>query len=204
MSYLNVSEKNHQKSVSSNYLNTKFVVYSGVMLAITTILYVFLEFPLPFFPSYLMMDFSDVIAIISGITLGPVAAILIEILKNVMRFLIKGSYSGGIGELMNAIVGIAMILPTILIYRKKRTVKRLIIGLLIGVVSMVLMAAVTNYYIALPAYIEGGTSAEYIDMIIYGLTPFNLFKSAVVSIIGFGLITSMKGVLNRIELNKSV
>ncbi|MDA3845573.1 MAG: ECF transporter S component [Vallitaleaceae bacterium] len=198
---MNQSKKTNNQAYSETRNKTKVLVYSGLLLALTTIFYVFFQFPVPFFAEFLRMDFSDTFALVGGITLGPVVGILLEILKNVLNLLINGSYSGGIGEMMNAIVGIAFILPIIFIYRTKKTNVRLVIGMIVGVIAMVIVAGVTNYYIALPVYLPEGTPASYWDMVVTVLTPFNLFKGTLVSIASGVVIVSLKGIFKYMNVN---
>ena len=46
------------------------------MLGVLAYVVMFLEFALPVFPSFLKMDFSDLIPLLGSLALGPVAGIL--------------------------------------------------------------------------------------------------------------------------------
>ncbi|HCB99724.1 MAG TPA: riboflavin transporter RibU, partial [Ruminococcaceae bacterium] len=60
------------------------MVLIGLFAAISIILY-FLE--IPFFSAYLKIDFSDLPAALAAILFGPLAGILIELIKNIIFFI---------------------------------------------------------------------------------------------------------------------
>ena len=60
----------------------KFVAI-GMFSSISYIL-MLLNFPFPGFPPYLNIDFSDIPALLAAIIFGPAAAILVELLKNLL------------------------------------------------------------------------------------------------------------------------
>ena len=97
--------------------NVYKMVTIAMLTAIAEVLYM-LDFPLftgPF--AFLKFDFSDIAALIGGITFGPVAGVIIELLKNIIHVFIKGLGSTmGFGDLMNFVVGSAYIVPFVLCY----------------------------------------------------------------------------------------
>ena len=50
-----------------------------------------LNFPLPPFPNFLFIDFSDIPALIAALIFGPVAGILVEFFKNGLDYIMTGS-----------------------------------------------------------------------------------------------------------------
>ena len=99
---------------------TKFITITGMLTAISVVLYTYIEFPiLPAYP-FLQYDFSDVVAIIGGVLVTPIAGLFIQSLKNLIHFLIKGS-TGGIGELANLSTGLLFIVPIILLFKKSKS-----------------------------------------------------------------------------------
>ena len=127
-----------------------YTVKVGVLSALALVIY-FIEFPiLPAF-SWLMVDFSEVPVLLGGFALGPVAGILIELIKNIAHFMIKNT-TGGVGELANFLLGVSFALPALLLYRKRKNRKRVIIGMMMGLVFACAMSAVLNYYVFIPLY----------------------------------------------------
>ncbi len=79
------------------------------MTAIGTVIYmVFPEIPLLPSAEYLKMDFSDIPALLSGILLGPLYGVAVEIIKNVIH--LAKSTTFGIGELINIGLGSSLVL----------------------------------------------------------------------------------------------
>lgn len=80
----------------------------GLMTAISIVIYmVFPELSIVPGVSHLKVDFSDFPAILTGVILGPVQGIMIEIVKNVIH--LTRTSTVGIGEIMNIILGSSMI-----------------------------------------------------------------------------------------------
>jgi len=132
----------------------KKVNYSVKIALLSAVAFVvmYLEFPLPFFPPWLKFDFSDVPALLGGFALGPVAGAMIELVKVVLFFIFKNSGTGGVGELANLLMGLALVLPAALIYKRRKNIQHALIGLTVGLVVMTGMAGLLNYYILIPAY----------------------------------------------------
>ncbi|HOW37486.1 MAG TPA: ECF transporter S component [Candidatus Izemoplasmatales bacterium] len=160
----------------------------------------FLEFPIPFLgPFFLKFDFSEIPVLIGAFALGPLAGMAIEALKVVLNLLLDGSWSFGIGELANFLIGVAFVFPASLIYSLRKTKKNALLGLAVGVVTMATAGALLNLFLLLPVFAAAyGTTAEAIILsyseaipyivdlptgILLGIVPFNLFKGIVISIL---------------------
>jgi len=172
------------------------------------------EFPIPGFPPFLKLDFSDLPALIGAFALGPVSGIIIELIKNILNFLIHGSTTGGIGEIANFLVGGVFVYVASLIYHKDKTRKNAIIGLIVGTISMTVIAGVFNYYVLLPLYAKlfGGAEnviaasgskniTSFMSLIVIGITPFNIIKGVVVSIITFASYKKVSPLIHKESLN---
>ena len=180
-------------AVTRSRLTTNQLAKISILSVLAYVL-MFLEFGLPFFPGFLMLDFSDLPALIGAFAMGPVAGILIQLVKNLLHFLTK-SWSGGVGELANFMVGVFYVVPAALIYHYKKDRKHAIIGVLIGTVCMTLLGAFANYYVLIPLYsqfmpidaiVEMGSvvNSRIVDvrtLVIYGIAPFNVFKGLAIA-----------------------
>lgn len=81
----------------------------GLMAALATIIYmVFPEVPIIPGVDYMKVDFSDFPAILTGVIFGPIQGILVEVIKNIIH--LTRTTTVGIGEVMNVVIGSAMIL----------------------------------------------------------------------------------------------
>lgn len=179
----------HQK----RKIDTIYLVKIAFLSAIAYVIFL-IEFPIPYFPPFLEIDFSDIVAILGGIMLGPLAAVFIEIIKNALRFVLFNSGTGGIGELANIIVGIAYVLPFCLIFRVNN-LKRFILGSLAGITSMTVFASLANYFILIPVYTGINMHAEKMDMIIKLYGPFNIVKGVIITLVGYIAIKAFKQIL---------
>ena len=84
----------------------------GMLSSISFIL-MLLNFPLPWFPAFLQIDFSDVPALLATIIMGPVAGITVELVKNVLDWIFSGAPTGvPVGHMANLATSILFILPT--------------------------------------------------------------------------------------------
>ena len=102
--------------------NTSKMIKISLLSALALIL-MYIDFPvIPLFP-WLKIDLSDVPALIGAFGFGPLAGVLIELIKNIVIVLIKGTQTGFVGEIANFLVGVALILPAALVYHKNKSKK---------------------------------------------------------------------------------
>lgn len=177
----------------------RWIVQVAILGAAAAVV-MFLEFPIPFLgPIFLRFDFSDIPALIGAFALGPLAGVGIEALKVTLNLLLEGSWSFSVGELANFLIGVAFVFPASLIYTLHKTRRNALIGMGVGVVSMVIAGALLNLYLLLPVYaawlnltpealiLSQSEALPYvIDVptgILLGIVPFNLFKGLVISIL---------------------
>ncbi|MEG7530260.1 MAG: ECF transporter S component [Hungatella sp.] len=178
-------------------LSVRNVVLMGMFGALAAVLMLF-EFPLPFIaPSFYGLDLSEVPVLVGTFALGPVAGTVIELVKILVKFLIKPTSTGGVGELANFCIGCALILPAGWIYQFKKTKQGAIIGMAVGTISMAAVGAVLNALVMLPFYsnfmpldtiLAAGAAinpaiSNVWTFVLLSVAPFNLLKGAIVSLI---------------------
>ncbi|GHU34396.1 hypothetical protein FACS1894105_01100 [Clostridia bacterium] len=101
-----MTKKNHSLQI---------MTITAIMAALSAVLMIF-DFPFfNFFPSFLKFDFSDLPALIVAFLYGPVAGVIVELVKNVVHGLLM-STTGGVGELANFIVGAVFVFAAGSIY----------------------------------------------------------------------------------------
>lgn len=178
-------------------LNVKAYVSIGMLSSIAYIL-MLLNFPLPPFPNFLMIDFSDIPALIAALIFGPIAGVLVELFKNILDYFMTGSATGvPVGHVANFMAGVLFVLPTYYVYNRLKTKKGMTIGLIIGSVVMAVMMSILNYFVFLPAYtlflnMPGMSAPEMRTMIVTGILPFNMIKGFIIAAV-FLLIFSRLG-----------
>ena len=102
----------------------KFIASVGILSGISVVLMQVLEFPLPFMPPFLKLDFSTLPALIGGFAYGPLTGIIIAVIKALFHLL--RTSTGGVGEFADLVASIAIILTSSLIYKKNKTRKVLL------------------------------------------------------------------------------
>lgn len=128
---------------------TRKIAISAMLAAIGVILQM-MEIPLPFIPSFIKLDFSDLPGFIGAFVCGPLAGVLITLIRNVIH-IFMGS-SAGIGELSNFILSASFVLTAGLIYKKMPNIKGVIIGGVAGAVIMGVVSFPVNNFIIYPLY----------------------------------------------------
>lgn len=183
-------------------LSLKAFVGIGMLGALSYIL-MLIKFPIPPFPAYLTVDFSDIPALIAALLFGPLAAVLVELFKNVLDYLMIGSEAGlPIGNMANFIAGICFVLPTYYVYKQLKTRKGMAVSLAAGTLFMAVLMSVLNYAAILPAYIlllgwDPMTSAEIRGLVVAAILPFNLIKGVIVAIIFSVIFQKMQSWINK-------
>ena len=176
-------------------ISTKALAAGGILTAISVIL-TFFKTPLPFIPSFLELDLSNIPALIGGFAFGPIAGKLIVLAKDLIHMMI--SHTAFVGELADFLMSGSFTLVASLIYMSKKSRKQAFIGMGLGTVAITIMGAITNYFILLPFYAKAFMPMEQIlelcaqinpfitnklTYVLYGVVPFNIIKGLVISII---------------------
>ena len=171
------------------------------VLGAIAFLLMFIELPvIPMFP-WLKMDLSEVPVLMGAFAFGPLSGIAVEVLKLLLHLMIKGTSTGGVGELANLLVGVALILPAAFIYNRNRSKKTAIIGMILGGISMEVIGVLANVYLLLPAYGMMMPSKTLMQYVTIGLIPFNGIKAVLVSIITFLLYKRVSVSIFKVEPN---
>ena len=179
------------------------------ILGAISFLIMMVDFPLWFAPSFYELDFSDVPALIGAFSLGPLAGIIIELIKNILNVALTGSITGGIGEIANFLIGAIFVGTAGIIYKKNKTRKSAIIGMALGTLLMALLGSALNYFVLLPLYskimpietildLASAVNSIVVDLktlVIYTVFPFNLLKGFLVSLLTIPLYKRLSKVL---------
>ena len=81
-------------TAKTSNVNIRKIAMTGVLAAIATVL-MFLHFQLPFMPSFISLDFSELPALIAAFTLGPVSGVAVCFVKNLV--LLSQTITAGVG-----------------------------------------------------------------------------------------------------------
>lgn len=149
---------------------TKKLTTVGMLCALAYLAVAVGRVPLILFLKY---DPKDVIIAIGGFIFGPMVSFLISFLVSFVE-MVTISEKGILGMLMNVISSCAFACPAAYLYQKKRRRSRAVVGLLCGILCMVAVMMLWNYFIA-PIYM-GLPREEVAGLLLPAFLPFNLIK----------------------------
>ncbi len=151
IAYLSEKYVYRRDGIKERILSTRKIAMIGLFSALSVILHV-LDFPVPFAPPFYKLDFSEIPALIGAFAFGPVAGVMIEFCKIMLKLLVKGTSTAFVGDLANFVIGCSLVLPAALIYRFRKTKKRAIAGCAAGTVIMTIFGTAFNAVYLLPAF----------------------------------------------------
>lgn len=160
------------------YSKTKILAGSAVFAALA---YVVSFFEFPIFPaaSFLQLDFSNVFTLLAGFLFGPVPAVAVSAVKELLCFLTKSS-TGGVGEIANFLLTVSFIAVPSVAYRYKKGFGMVCVYLACGVILQTAMALVVNKFINFPLF---ALPSSMFDQLWPFIVYFNLIKGAAISAI---------------------
>ena len=141
-------------------MKTRNIAVAGMLSALAFVLQYF-EFPVPFMPTFIKMDLSDLPGLIGAFALGPLYGVAICLIKNILHM--AASQSALVGEMCNFILGAVFVFPAGIIYSQKKTKQRAVIGAVTGAIVMAAFSFPSNLFFTYPMYIRlYGMSEEMI------------------------------------------
>ena len=196
---MNMKQETTQKQAGKKKgMSVSMITKIALLSALAGVLMLF-ETPLWFAPSFYKLDLSELAVMVGGLTMGPVAAALIELMKILLNFVLNGTITGGVGEVGNLLVGCVFVVPAAFVYQKWHSRKGMIAGMAAGIVCLVLLGSIVNYFILLPVYsvVYGQPLEAFVAMgnalnpaivdlktfILFAVAPFNLLKGIIISVL---------------------
>ena len=171
----------------------------AAMMGAVAFVLMYFSFSVPVLSPFAEFDASALPELIGGFILGPVGAVEIIVIKLALKLVFKGSSSLLTGELSNLLLSLAYVLPAVIYYRRHRSKRGAVIGIVLGSVISVLVSIITNVYIIIPAfmYLYGMDWAAIIDIcakanpwvrdiptfVAFSVVPFNIISRAVTSLL---------------------
>lgn len=181
-------------------LNAKTVAFIGMLGAVSAVLMA-IQVPLPFAPTFLKFDISELPALFSGFFLGPISGCGVIAVKLLLKVLLQGTETAFVGEAMNLVGSCAFVLPASLLYQHWHSKRGALAALSISTLLVSVICIFLNTYVAFPMYsslygipmdaiIEMGSSVnplahDSFTLMLYGVFPFNLVKHGVTSLVTY-------------------
>ena len=171
----------------------------GICGAIAAVLHM-LDFPLLFLaPEFYKLDFSELPVMLCGFFLGPSAAVFCEVVKILLKLLLKGTSTAFVGDFANFVVGCSLVLPAIIVYHTKKSKASAMWGCVAGTVILAVFGSMFNAVYLLPKFsqlygipmdaiinmgstINGGIT-DITSFVALAVAPLNLIKGAMISIL---------------------
>ncbi len=191
-------------------LTTRKIAVIGMFSAVAGILMV-LEFPLPGIPTTHKFELGDLAGLLCGFAYGPVAGVLVAMLKVIIKLLFRPSSTAFVGEMANFLIGSSLILPATTIYWCKKSKKGAVIACIIGGISMTVFGSLLNWFYIFPTFLKmfcGGDMEALVGMgsainplikdiptfVLFTAVPINLLKSVAVGVLTMLLYKPLKPV----------
>ena len=166
-----------------NFFTTRNMVALAMLTAIGYALS-WLEFPI--FPPapFLKLDFSNVPTMLGGYMFGFPGAIIIEGIKQLIIWPTKSS-TGGVGELANFVMTASFVIVPSLMYRWRKGLPSVFIGMGVGVVLQVISALLCNRFITFPLFAGylGMEAGEAFALLWPYVLGFNAIKAVAISVV---------------------
>ena len=173
----------------------KTVSFVAMFSAVAAVLQLF-ELPLFFAPSFYKLDLSELPVLICSFYLGPVSGVVCELVKNMLKLLLKGTTTMFVGDFANFAVGCSFVLPASI-----KTKKGAIAAMAVGTIALTVFGSLFNAWYLLPKFAEmygmpleaivamgtqvNGAITSVWTLVAFAVVPFNLLKGAVVSVLTF-------------------
>lgn len=196
--------------------STAYIVKIAMLSAVAFLLNL-IDFPVPLIPPFVKMDVSDLPALLGSFALGPVAGVIIEVLKNVLKLIVRGTSTQYIGELFSIVTGGVFVVVAGLIYKVKHTRAGAVVASVAGAVAMALVSLPMNYYVTYPLYatmfggmeniikayqkIWGGAGDLFTCLSVFNI-PHTFVKGLLDALICFLIYKPLSPVLHRETFNK--
>lgn len=179
-------------------LSTRKITVIGMLSAISAVLMLF-EISVGFAPAFYKLDFSELPALIGAFAYGPVAGVMIEFIKILLKLLMKSTSTAMVGELANFAVGCSFLLPASILYLLRKTRANAVISCTVGTLCMTVFGTAFNAVYLLPKFAElygmpldsiiamgtaiNGSINSVTSLVMFCVAPLNLLKGGMVSVI---------------------
>ena len=212
VAYLFEKIANKKSGYTGPIITTQKIAMVGLFGALSTILMMF-EFPVPFAPTFYKLDFSELPVMIITFAFGPVAGILTEFIKILLKVMFRSTTTAFVGELANFCVGASLILPSSIIYIFSKTRKGALLGSIAGTLTMTVFGSLFNALYLLPKFAQmygmdlsalvgmgsainpAVTSIQTFALMI--VAPLNLLKGCMISVLTIALYKKFSPILKQ-------
>ena len=184
--------------ILKKYLTVKNISSIAVLGALGAVL-MLLDFPIAIAPSFYKIDLGDLPCLIGAFALGPIPALFIQIIKIIIKLLLKPTSTAFVGEIAAFLFSTIYCVSAAVIYQRNKTRKQAIIAMAVASLLMAIGAALGNYLFIIPAYvnlyhipleviINMGKAifpiiSDKFTFVLCCVLPFNLIKALIIDVL---------------------
>lgn len=195
-----------------NFSSTHYISYTAIFACMAGVL-MLVEIPLFFAPGFYKLDLSEMPILICTFYLGPVAGVAAELVKVLVKLLLKGTTTAFVGDFANFAVGCSFVLPASVIYHARPGRRTALVGMAAGTLVMTVFGSLFNAVYLLPKFAElygipmetivsmgtavNASITDAATLVLFAVVPFNLLKGAVVSALTFVLYKRISPILHK-------
>lgn len=195
-----------------SFSSTHYISYTAIFACMAGVL-MLVEIPLFFAPGFYKLDLSEMPILICTFYLGPVAGVAAELVKVLVKLLLKGTTTAYVGDFANFAVGCSFVLPASVIYHARPGRRTALVGMAAGTLAMTVFGSLFNAVYLLPKFAElygipmetivsmgtavNGSITDSATLVLFAVVPFNLLKGIVVSALTFVLYKRISPILHK-------
>ncbi len=175
----------------------------------------FFDFPIFIAPSFYKLDLGDLPCLIGAFALGPLPAFFIQVVKILIKLLLKPTSTAFVGEAAAFIFSTVFCVSAAFVYQSEKSRKGALKAMAVGTVLMVIASAIGNYAFIIPAYVRMyglpldaiiamGTEIfpavhDKLSFVLLCVAPFNLIKGFIVDVLTFFLYKRISPLLKGVN-----
>lgn len=180
--------------MSKKRVDTKQLVVLALMAALAYAAVAVFRIPVVLFLKY---EPKDCVLAIAGMLYGPLPALAVSAVVSLLE-MVTISTTGPIGFVMNVLSSALFVCPAAWAYKKNRTLKGALVGLVVGALLMSGGMVLWNWLIT-PLYM-GIPRQAVVEMLLPTFLPFNLLKAGLNAALTILLYKSVVTVLRKAHL----
>lgn len=199
----------HKTTAAKRRYMIRRITVTGILAGVATVL-MMMSFSVPFMPSFIKLDISELPALLAAFAFGPVEGVMVCLIKNIINAFF--SSTGGVGELSNFILGCAFVVPAGILYKYGKNRKFALIGSAVGAASMAVASLPINFYVMYPTYmtvmgfelnaivgayqaIYPGVNGLFACLALFNV-PFTFLKGTIDVVLTFVIYKRLSGLLH--------
>ena len=184
--------------ILKKHLTVKNISSIAVLGALGAVLMLF-DFPIAIAPSFYKIDLGDLPCLIGAFALGPIPALFIQLVKILVKLLLKPTSTAFVGEMAAFICSSVYCVSAAIIYQKNRSRNQALKAMIAASILMAFTGTIVNYLLIIPAYVKlyhmpletiislgqaiFPIISDKLSFVLCCVLPFNLVKTMIVDIL---------------------